>query len=95
MAKVIIKVAKGSKVNKVAGMTAAMVRGEKEVELHAVGSKAVNQAAKAIALARKYLEQDALDISVFMRAERTDPEKDAVIIVMEIVVQDRIPEEFK
>ncbi|MBN1954749.1 MAG: stage V sporulation protein S [Anaerolineae bacterium] len=59
----ILKVAAGSRTTAVAGAIAGMVREEKQVVLQAVGASAVNQAVKAITIARGYLEQDDIELT--------------------------------
>jgi stage V sporulation protein S len=58
----IIRVATGSRPTAVAGAIAASVRESNEAKVQAIGPHAVNQAMKAIAVARGYLELDGLVI---------------------------------
>lgn len=58
----IIKVSSKSKPSKVASYIARAVNNHQEVELHAIGAGAINQAIKAIAIARKYVEK-GIDLS--------------------------------
>jgi stage V sporulation protein S len=58
----IIKVAAKSRSTAVAGAIANVIREHKQAEVQAIGAGAVNQAVKAIAIARGYLKQDGLDI---------------------------------
>ena len=51
----IIKVSSKSNPSSVAGMIAAVLRENKKAEIQAVGAGAVNQAVKAIAVARGYV----------------------------------------
>lgn len=46
-----------------AGAIAGILRTDGEVEVQAIGANAVNQAVKSIAVARSYLESDAMDLS--------------------------------
>lgn len=51
------------------------------VEVQAIGPQAVNQAVKAIAIARSYIELDGLDLSTqpsFVKLELQDEERTAV-----------------
>lgn len=41
-----------------------MIRSEGQVDVQAIGAQAVNQAIKAIAIARSYLEEDNLDLTI-------------------------------
>lgn len=58
----ILKVSAQSRSTAVAGAIAGVVREQGEAELHAIGAGAVNQAAKAVAIARSYLALDGLDV---------------------------------
>lgn len=60
----LIKVSGNSRTSAVAGAIAGVIREHKKAEVQAIGSLAVNQAVKALALARRYLRRDALDIYV-------------------------------
>lgn len=51
----VLKVASNSNPNKVAGALAGVIREKGKAELQAIGAGAVNQAVKAIAIARGYL----------------------------------------
>ncbi len=56
----------------IAGAIAGIIREQKRVEMRAVGAGAVNQAIKAVIIARRYLEQDGLDLVLvpsFVRVE--------------------------
>ncbi|MEE9615475.1 MAG: stage V sporulation protein S [Anaerolineae bacterium] len=58
----IIKVAATSRSTAVAGAIAGVMREQEQVDVQAIGAGAVNQAVKAVAIARSYLEQDGIDI---------------------------------
>lgn len=60
----LIKVSGTSRTSAVAGAIAGVIRENQRAEVQAIGSQAVNQAVKALALARRYLRRDALDIVV-------------------------------
>ena len=60
----IIKVSGTSRTSAVAGAIAGVFRENKKVEVQAIGASAINQAVKAIALARGYLSNDGFDIIV-------------------------------
>ena len=53
----VLKVASRSNPNSVSGAIAGALERDGVVELHAVGAGAVNQAIKAIAIARRHIEQ--------------------------------------
>jgi stage V sporulation protein S len=58
----LIKVASTSRSTAVAGAIAGVMREQDRVDVQAIGAGAVNQAIKAIAIARGYLELDGIDI---------------------------------
>lgn len=58
----IIKVSARSRSTAVAGAIAGVIRERRYAEVQAIGAGAVNQAVKALAIARGYLDRDAIDI---------------------------------
>jgi stage V sporulation protein S len=58
----LIKVASNSRSTAVAGAIAGVMREQDNVDVQAIGAGAVNQAVKAVAIARGYLELDGIDI---------------------------------
>lgn len=58
----IIKVASTSRTTLVAGAIAGVMREQRSAEVQAIGAGAVNQAVKALATARMFLEGDGIDI---------------------------------
>lgn len=58
----IIKVSARSRSTAVAGAIAGVMRQHNFAEVQAIGAGAVNQAVKALAIARGYLEGDEIDI---------------------------------
>ncbi len=58
----VIKVSAHSRSTAVAGAIAGIMRESRHAEVQAIGASAVNQAVKAIAIARGYLEPDGIDI---------------------------------
>ena len=58
----LIKVAATSRSTAVAGAIAGVVREIGRVDVQAIGAGAVNQALKAVIIARSYLEMDGIDI---------------------------------
>lgn len=58
----IVRVASTSRSTSVAGAIAGIVRDQGRVDVQAIGAGAVNQAVKAIAIARGYLELDDIHI---------------------------------
>ncbi len=76
-----LRVSGTSRTNSVAGAIAALLRRAHEVEVQAIGPQAVNQAVKAIAIARSYIELDGLDLSAqpsFVKLELQEEERTAV-----------------
>ena len=81
----VLKVAKSSEAKKVAGAIAAVLEKSKEVELHAVGAAAVNQAVKAIAIARGYVAPKGIDlvtVIAFMKVEINGNEKTGIRFIV-------------
>ncbi|MCS6844168.1 MAG: stage V sporulation protein S [Caldilineales bacterium] len=58
----VIKVSANSRSTAVAGAIAGVIRDKRRAEVQAIGASAVNQAVKAIAIARGYLNLDGIDI---------------------------------
>jgi stage V sporulation protein S len=58
----VIKVSAKSRSTAVAGAIAAVIREHRYAEVQAIGAGAVNQAVKALAIARGYLTGDEIDI---------------------------------
>ncbi len=58
----LIKVSARSRSTAVAGAIAGVIREYRFAEVQAIGAGAVNQAVKALAIARGYLTRDAIDI---------------------------------
>jgi len=58
----IIKVSAKSRSTAVAGAIAGVVRERGRAEVQAIGAGAVNQAVKAVAIARGYLQLDGIDV---------------------------------
>lgn len=60
----LIKVSAPSRSTAVAGAIAGAMREQGYLEMQAIGASSVNQAIKALAIARGYLEQDEIDIAI-------------------------------
>ncbi len=58
----VIKVKANSRTAAVAGAIAGVVREHKRAEVQAIGAGAVNQAVKALVLARGYLAEDGIEV---------------------------------
>ncbi len=77
----VLRVSGSSRPNSVAGAVAALLRSEGEVEVQAIGPLAVNQAVKAIAIARSYISEEGLDLVTqpsFVKLELQNEERTAV-----------------
>lgn len=68
----VIKVSTRSRATSVAGAIAWVIRDHGRAEVQAIGAGAVNQAVKAMAIARGYLERDALDLNFAPRFTEVD-----------------------
>ncbi len=58
----VLKVSARSRPSAVAGAIAGVIRETGRAELQSIGAGATNQAVKAIAIARSYLQEDGIDI---------------------------------
>jgi len=84
----VIKVSGTSRTSAVAGAIAGVFRENKRAEIQAIGAGAVNQAIKALVLARGYLAEDGFEVIFF--AEFTDVEiDDKVRTAIKITVEER------
>ncbi len=85
-----IKVSAKSRSTAVAGAIAGVIREHKRADVQAIGAGAVNQAIKAIAIARGYLQQDGLDIGcvpTFVEVDVSGDERTAVKLAVEVLRQ--------
>lgn len=57
----VLKVSAKSRSTAVAGAIAGVIRETRHAEVQAIGAGAVNQAIKAVAIARAYLAEDGID----------------------------------
>lgn len=82
----VLKVSSKSKPTSVAGALAAVIREQGYVEIQAIGAGAVNQAIKAIAIARGYVAPSGLDlvfIPAFVDVEIDGEERTAIKLMVE------------
>jgi stage V sporulation protein S len=82
----IIKVSAHSRSTAVAGAIAGVMRDYRHAEVQAIGASAVNQAIKAIAIARNYLALDGIDVVCFPEFVEIDiegKERTAVRLIVE------------
>ena len=83
-----LRVGGGSKPTSVAGAISAVIRNDRQVQVQAIGAQAVNQAVKAIAIARNYLEDDGLDIVCqpsFLKLMLKDEERTAILFLISVI----------
>ncbi|HHV80870.1 MAG TPA: stage V sporulation protein S [bacterium] len=81
-----LKVSAKSNPNSVAGALAGVIREEGTVEMQAIGAGAVNQAVKAIAIARGFLAPSGLEIiciPAFVNVEIDNEERTAIKFIVE------------
>jgi stage V sporulation protein S len=86
MSKIVLKVASSSNPSSVAGALVKNMQEGKEVELLAVGAGAVNQAVKAVAIARGYISPQGVDITIKPGFEDVEIEGDKKTAVKLIVI---------
>jgi stage V sporulation protein S len=82
----ILKVSSDSRTSAVAGAIAGVVREHQKAEVQAIGAGAVNQAVKAIAIARGFLQEDGIDIVCvpeFTTVDIGGKERTAIRLVVE------------
>ncbi|HHX65159.1 MAG TPA: stage V sporulation protein S [Chloroflexi bacterium] len=82
----VLKVSAHSRSTAVAGAIAGVIRDRGRAELQAVGAGAVNQATKAVAIARSYLALDGFNIvciPAFADIEIGDQERTAIRLIVE------------
>jgi len=82
----IIKVSSESRTSAVAGAIAGVIREHRRAEVQAIGAGAVNQAVKAVAIARGYLQEDGIDvicIPEFTTVDISGKERTAIRLVVE------------
>jgi stage V sporulation protein S len=82
----VIRVAASSRSTAVAGAIAGVMREQGQVDVQAIGAGAVNQAIKAVTIARGYLELDGIDIVCvpsFVEVLIDDQERTAVRLCIE------------
>ena len=82
----VIKVSSESRTSAVAGAIAGVIREHSRAEVQAIGAGAVNQAVKAVAIARGYLQEDGFDvvcIPEFTSVDISGKERTAVRLVVE------------
>ena len=85
----LLRVAGSSQTSKVAGAIAGVMRERGHVDVQAIGASAVNQAVKAITVARGFLKEDGIELVFF--PELVDVEiDDKVRTALKFVVERRV-----
>lgn len=82
----VLKVSAKSNPNSVAGALAAVLRERATAEMQAVGAGAINQAIKAIAIARSYLRGGEIDLACipsFIEVEINGNERTGISLAIE------------
>ncbi|MGA9531235.1 MAG: stage V sporulation protein S [Anaerolineales bacterium] len=82
----IIKVSASSRTSAVAGAIAGVVRDTSRADVQAIGAGAVNQAVKAVAIARGYLHEDGIEVVClpeFTTVSIDEKERTAIRLVVE------------
>lgn len=82
----VLKVAATSDTNALAGAIAGALEKERLVEAHAIGAGAVNQAVKAIAIARRFIERQGDRLKVtpgFMDLEIDGEKRTGIRFIIE------------
>ena len=82
----VLKVSSRSVPNAVAGAICGVIRKGNSVEIQAIGAGATNQAVKAVAVARGFLEQEGIELicfPAFGQVTLNDEERTAMIITCE------------
>lgn len=82
----ILKVSASSRSTAVAGAIAGVIRSGETADVQAIGAGAVNQAVKAVAIARGYLAEDGIDIVCvpsFVEIDINGQERTAVKVSVE------------
>jgi len=82
----VLKVSAKSSPNSVAGALAAVLREKRQAELQAIGAGALNQAVKAVAIARGFVAASGMDlicIPAFVDVEIDGERRTAIKLIVE------------
>ena len=83
---VVLRVAAKSNPNAVAGALAGVIREKGRAELQTIGAGALNQAVKAVAIARYFLTNDGIDLIMrpaFTDVNTPDGERTSIRLMLE------------
>jgi len=81
----VLKIAAKSNPNSIAGALAGVIRENGKAEMQAIGAGSINQAIKAIAIARGYVAPSGIDlvcIPAFVEVQINGEEKTAIKIIV-------------
>lgn len=84
----VIKVSAQSRTAAVAGAIAGVLRENQRAEVQAIGAGAVNQAVKALIVAKGYMAEEGVDISCspsFVEVSINDQERTAIRLIVQAV----------
>ncbi|MCS6826122.1 MAG: stage V sporulation protein S [Caldilinea sp.] len=85
---VAIKVSAQSRTGAVAGAIAGMIRERGRAEIYAIGAGAVNQAIKAVTIARGYVADDGFDLAIVPAFKQVEVEgEDRTVIHLTVFKQ--------
>jgi len=82
----VLKVSTKSRPSAVAGANAGVIRGNGHAEVQSIGAGATNQAIKAVAIARSYLQEEGVDIVCipsFIDVSIDEEERTAIRLLIE------------
>lgn len=82
-----LKVAAKSNPNSVAGALAGVIRKDGRAEIQAIGAGAINQAVKAVAIARGFVAPGGIDlvmVPAFIDAEIDGNERTVIKLIVEV-----------
>lgn len=91
----VIKVSAHSRSTAVAGAIAGVIRDRKHAEVQAIGAGAVNQAIKAAAIARSYLELEGINIVIipfFTEIQIDSQDRTAIRLIVEPRYKEQDPD---
>ena len=91
----IIKVKANSRTAAVAGAIAGVMREHKHAEVQAIGAGAVNQAVKALVLAKGYLAEDGMTVSFtaeFVDVNIEEKVRTAIKIIVDVKAGTTVPD---
>ncbi|MEG0771289.1 MAG: stage V sporulation protein S [Clostridia bacterium] len=85
---IVLRVSSKSNPNSVAGALASVIREDNSAEIQAIGAGAINQAVKAIAIARTFLIPSGIDLCClpeFVEVEIGDKKKTAIRLLVNTI----------